>query len=259
MTPQDVMEFIDVAHLSHYVDHPSPTRGGVMFVAPPETFKTSIMDRALKPYPDAMVASDTNVQSLIKLREDFTREKYTTLAFREFQKLYERDPRTASGIEGIIRSLAGEGFTLPSFVDPRIGCVPAYAMILGCMTEGFYHKNFTNWEQSGFCRRFIWLIYWAKNTYKATDALLAKQMYPLDGISRRYPGRREIAFSITESDKGLIRSMLKEQIGETIPALLLAKMLSCLKWKYKQEPKRPYEILESVAPCLTKSGGVLVL
>lgn len=255
------MEFIDGVQLTNYVDHPLPQKGGVMLVGPPETFRTSIVDLALKPYRDALVLSDINVQTLSNMKSDFNRERIRTLAFREFSKLFERDPRTANHLLGVLRALGGEGYTTPPGRDPRMASTPAYALIISCMTEAFYANNFKRWEEDGFARRFIWLTYNVKGTYKATDRLLAKQLYPFDGIPRRYPGHREIPFAIRKEEKEKLKTMMKEQRGETLPILLLAKVLSALRWKYdgKDATKKSWSIIEAVAPCFTIRGGTLLL
>lgn len=259
MTSQDLMEFIDAAQQTNAVNHPLPNRGGIFLVGPPEAFKTSVIDKALQPYPDALVISDLNVQQLIRLKADLARSRYTTLAFREFSKLYERDPRTASSLIGHIRALADEGFKAASFEDPRMGATAARCMVIGAMTESFFKRQFNRWEEDGFLRRFIWLLYQVVNVQKATNAILNKETVKLDGIPRRYAGFKEIPFHMTKEDKELVVSLMKDQRGQTTPILLLSKILCVLKWKYKEEPKRPYQIMQAVQPALSKDGGVLVL
>src|SRR5271157_3648032 len=243
MTPQTLLELIDCAQLTHAVNHPLPDRGGLFLVGPPESFRTTILDLALKPYEDALVLSDLNVQQLSKLRGDFSRGRYNTLAFREFSKLFERDPRTASNLLGHLRALTGEGFKTTSFEDPRMGSTVSRVMLVGAMTEDFYHRQFSTWEADGFMRRFIWVIFNLKGMHKATEAILNKKLLQFDGIARRYPGQREIPYFLEEKDQHAIRAMLKEQRGATIPALLLSKIFCVLKWKYPKELEKPWQVL----------------
>lgn len=258
MTPQNLMEFIDAAHLSTYVRHPLKSRGGVFLVGPPESFKTSILDRALKPYHEALVLSDINTQQLGKLKEDITRGRYTTIAFREFSKLFERDPRTARNTVGHLRAFTDEGFTRNNFQDPRMQATTAYCVVMGAMTESFYSQHFTEWVNDGFARRFLWVVFDVKNINKAVNAILDHKLVQMDGIPRRYPGEGEIPFDLDSSEKRYILGLLREQRGQTTPTLLLSKMYCVLVWKHKSK-KMVKKILDDVAPAMSINGATLVL
>lgn len=257
MTSQNIIEFLDAAHLTQHVDHPLPHRGGIMLVGPPESLKTSLLDRAFRPYNDALLISDLNARQLGDIKGDITNGRLHTLAFREFSKLFERDPRTSSHLLGNIRALADEGFK-PTFSDPRSSSTLARALVVAAMTEDFYGQNFDRWEKSGFMRRFIWIVFQVKNIGKAKEAMLDKRALNLDGIMRKEP-LRNIPYDMDLSDKKVVNHLLKEQRGITTTALLLSKIIAVLKWKYKDEPEKITALLNDIQPSLTRNGGVLVL
>lgn len=257
MQSQSLIELLDVAHLTQYVDHPLPHRGGIMLVGPPESLKTSLLDKGLGIYNDALLISDLNARQLGDLKGDLSAGRYQTLAFREFSKLFERDSRTAQHLLGNLRALADEGFK-PTFSDPRSASTLARALVVAAMTEDFYGKHFEQWEKSGFLRRFIWVVFQVKNISKAKEAMLDKRALTLDGIMRKAPVRN-IPYEMTGKDKQLVNMLLRDQRGITTTALLLSKMIAVLKWKYKDEPARIEILLQDIHPSLTKNGGVLIL
>lgn len=259
MTPQNLMEFIDGGVLTTFVNHPLRSQGGLFLVGPPESLKTSILERALKPYENALCLSDCNAQQLTFLKEDISRGRYDVIAFKEFSKLFERDARTANNVLGHLRAFVDEGFSHSPRQDPRMQATTARCIVMGAMTESFYSKNFTKWVEDGFARRFLWLLFDVQNINKATQALLNREMVKLDGIPRRYPGEKEIPFELDEKEKKYIVSILKEQRGQTLPVAFMAKLYCALKWKYHKEPHRVREILDDVTPALSVGGATLVL
>src|SRR6476646_6884687 len=134
MKARSLLEVIDAAHLSYYVESPFPSRGGLMLVGPPGVLKSTFIASGLSDYPSALVLSDLNVQQLVRLRDDLSGGRYTSIGFTEFEKLYQRASSTSENIEGHIKALVEEGFTRASFEDQRMATMSARALVVGAMT-----------------------------------------------------------------------------------------------------------------------------
>src|SRR5215471_7937387 len=130
-----LIEFIDAVASTKFVQGPFDERGGLMLVAYPGSFKTTIVKNALEPHIDVMKLSDLNVQQWLKIRDDFIVGRYTGLAFTDFEKIYQRHSSTASHIEGIVKGLVAEGYGTSPNGDNRCPTIPAYAVVIGAMTN----------------------------------------------------------------------------------------------------------------------------
>lgn len=260
VTPQTLVEILDAAHQTQYVLHPLENRGGMFLVGPPEAVKTSLIKAAMNVHSDVITVSDITVKQLFKLREDMSRGRYTTLAFTEFSKIYERHSSVSSNLEGHFRGLVEEGSNLASYSDQRMAISQARCLIVGAMTENFYQNKFTDWIETGFARRFLWCIYKVENSWKLTHAIAQMQPIDLDGI-KRLPFRPslKIKYDLQDGDERQIKAWLKDQPGEATPFLLMSKIVCVLRHKYKKEPGKAKEIIEAFVPCLSKTGGVLIL
>jgi hypothetical protein len=254
-------EFIDAVFLSSFVESPHEERGGIFLVGPPASMKTSIITSTLGHYPQALLISDLNVQTLIALKSDITSKRFTTVAFKEFSKLYERDPRTASNIEGHIRALADEGFSVASFQDQRMASRPARAVVIGAMTENFYSRHFTRWIEDGFVRRFLWLNLSPSNPMTISDSIVRGERIPMNGWHvKKLPQGKRIPWNCTEKESAELREvLLVDQVGKETPLILLQRVFSVYRWKYGAESKEPMARLKPLREVLSKRGGELEL
>jgi hypothetical protein len=255
MKPSTLIEVIDAAHLSHYVTGDFIQRGGMMLVGPPETLRTTVIQLALKPHPDALLVSDVNMNSLTGLKEGFTSGRYSTLGFLDYQKIYERHHSTASNVEGTLRQLMEEGFTRNPHEDPTMASTVARSFVVAAVTESFYSRHNKDWRDNGYLRR--WLICLlhidARNKAKITHAIERWKKLEFDGILRRSPVN-SISCDLTKQENEYCKFLIREQPSQTTPFALMKKIFTILKWKYKNfnDVKR---ILDDFAPCLTNSGG----
>lgn len=260
MNKTTLLEIIDAAHLTNWVESPFKQRGGIMLVGPPSSMKTTFIENTLANHYDALVVGDINIQTLIKLRDDFRTGRYHTLAFTEFEKLYQRRGETAINTEGSIKQYVEEGFSRASFEDQRMQLSKARCLVVGAMTEGFYRRKFSEWEESGFLRRFLWCNFSVSNAYLLTDSISRWEMLDLGDYKTKSPGNKSIPYAVTEAEDHKIKSALKDQFGITTPFVLLKKILCVLKWKYeKQEPGKAFKILVDFTEVLRKDGGSLKL
>jgi hypothetical protein len=226
-----------------------------MLVGPAGVLKSSIIKSALKPYPQALVLTDLNINTLSKMKDDLVSGRYHTLAFEEMQKLYERNPSTAKNIEGAIKAFVDQGFLHPAFADQRMVGLEARMMVIGAMTYSFYSLNYSGWRESGFARRFIWMFYRTSSYDIIGDAIEQNKDILLDGIPRLWPQDRMIPYDITAAEAKWLRNALRDQVDDMTSQILLQKIYCVLKWKYKEKPGRAREIIEQIEPLLTKNGG----
>jgi hypothetical protein len=260
MSLNSFMEVLVAAHISHFVDSPFNERGGIMLVGPPSSLKSTILMSAYKPFPDAMVLGDINVQTLMYLRDDIACHKTNTMAFTEFEKLYQRHVSTASNIEGHIKAIVAEGFTHNSNEDQRMATLTARALVVGAIVPGCYRKHYTDWMGSGFLRRFLWCIFRMKNPSVLMDAIDEwKKIQIEEGLSYPINLGNIIPFDVTREESTKIRQWIRFQPGQEIPFVLLKKILSVLKWHHRRDGKNAMKILEEFSRCLGPTGTTLDL
>lgn len=257
MKPQTLIEIIDAAHLTSFIHSPFPQRGCLMIVGPPGAMKTTFISTALREYPSTLFLSDLNINSLMKLRDSLVSGRYRTIAFPEYEKLYQRKADTASNIEGTIKQLIEEGFTRASFEEQDAITSTARTLVIGAMTYSFYNKMISQWRESGFKRRILWMGIKLGDPDKVMHAIRKWELIELDGILRRYPSK-DIPFNVTETESKYIEKMLEGQ-WEATPYVLLKKMLAVLKWKYPRQPKKPMEIMDQLGECINNKLGIIDL
>ena len=254
-----LVEIVSAVHLGRYVTSPFESRGGLMLVAPAGQLKSTAIE-LLDTYPDAKVVSDINVQTLIKLREDFVGGDVQTLAFTDLEKLYKRHSAVASNVEGILMALVEEGFRKASFQDQRMTAPPARATVIGAMTLKFYETKITEWSDNGFARRFLIAHYRLANAYKLEQAIASWKKHELeDSFQARIPANRQIPYNVTESDQRKIDRALKHQRSRLTPRVTLGRVVSVLRWKFSRDPKRVDQILDELIGLLGPNGGTITL
>jgi hypothetical protein len=260
MHSQTILEIIDAAHLSKHIESPFHQRGGIMMQGPPATLKTTFIQNVLDEHYDALVVSDINIQTLMKLRSDFRTGRYSTLAFTEFSKVYARRGDTASNLEAAIHQLVEEGFTKPSFVDQRMSMTRSRCFVIGAMTETFYESKYNEWMDSGFMRRFLWCNLSIANAHLLMDSVARWKPLDLGEYKTRKPGNKFIPLNNNDKENDEMRVMLREQVGTTTPFVLLKKILAVLHWKYdKEDSKKAMKIMRDFAPCLLREGDEITL
>lgn len=218
-----------------------------------------MIEAALEEYPNSLPAADINVNTFLKLRDDLQSNKYATIAFGEFEKLYQRNQNTAANIEGVIKACVEEGFVNGPFEDVRMGGVKARVLIVGGMTPTFYAQKYDAWQKSGFARRFLWCKFSVKNPEMILEAIHEWKRIEMDGIPRRHPGRSGIPFDVSEKESRWLMKFVREQPGDATPYVLLKKIYSVLKWKYKANPRRVREIFEDFSGSLFRDGTELTI
>lgn len=264
MEPSHLVEVICAVHLSPYVEGSLEHRGGLMLVAPPGTLKSTLAEMC-EHYPDALLLTDLNVQTLVDLRDSLTSDNIRTLVFSEFAKLYERNPQTASNIEGSLRALASEGFAGASFQDQRVNRRKAYATVIGAMPPGLVDKQFKRWEETGFNRRFLWATYGIKGAHILDDAAaeLRRLDFGIKDVLRVPPIGMVIPFLLTSAERERVKLLVRHQPGgsHTQQIQLMSRIWSVLKWWHRERdtPKEAEQTIEAFSLALTKGGTDLYL
>lgn len=257
MTSQTLIEIIDAAHLTSFINSPFPQRGGIMIVGPPGSLKTSFVQTALREHPSALFLSDLNINSLMRLRESLVSGRYRTIVFPEYEKLYQRKADTASNIEGTIKQLIEEGFTRASFEEQDAISYTARTLVIGALTYSFYSKMIGPWRESGFKRRMLWVGIKLANPDQIMHAIREWELIDIGDIPRRYP-TKDIPFNVNDAESKAIEKMLEGQ-WEATPYVLLKKIYAVLKWKYPKEPRRPMAIMTELSKCINNQLGVVDL
>lgn len=259
-----LVEILCAAHLGGMVEGPFKERGGLMVVGPPGVLKTTFVGALDNSYQDALMLSDINVKSLIRLRDAIAAGKINTLVLPEYAKLYERADVTAFNVEGTIRAMVAEGFSAASFEDARINRLVARAMVIGALTPSLVNANFDRWEDSGFNRRFLWCL------IRLADPLaLERAAVNWTRIEFRMkhvpmpPMGSTIPNLTTVRERQLLATMAKYQPGgdHAIQIQLLIRILAVLRWWYREmgDPRNAMETMMAFGPSLGKNGVSLEL
>jgi hypothetical protein len=262
MKVASLIEFLDAAVDTKFVQGPYEERGGIMLVGYPGSFKSTIVRAAVEPHPDAMVVSDINVKQWLKFREDFITGRFSALGFTDFEKIYQRHSSTSSHIEGIVKGLVCEGYGTGPSGDQRMPTIPSRALIIGAMTSNCFEQRYAEWQQSGFLRRFLWIVFAVENSEEITKAIRRWEKIDFGKIRVR-PANKQIPMILSKDRSRQIENMMKYQPGlQGTAYILMKKVVSVLDWKYGSNNgggKRVTEILEDLAPSLSKDGGRIIL
>lgn len=257
MRASSVIEFLSAVHQSRYVNGDFTQRGGVILVAPPGQLKSTIIKLALEDYPDALLLSDMNVQTLSALKNSLLDKRYTSLGFGEMEKLYQRNPSTAMNIEGHIKMLVEEGYIKSSFEDPRTQGLAARCSVIGGITPSWYSRKMRQWLDSGFARRFIFSSFTLLDEDAIMEAIYNWKHIPLGKVLQQVPGNKKIDYSITEKENKIVRDSIKQQPTLEGPFVICKKALCVLKWRYEEQ--KAMDIFLDFAESMRATGAMLEL
>jgi len=226
-----------------------------MLVAPPGNLKSTVIRHSLESFGDVKHLSDINVKTLDMLKAALIDQRYTTLAIGEYEKLYQRNPATASNIEGHVKQLIEEGFGLHSFADQEIITKPAYCLVVAGLTPSCEAKKFTGWKESGFYRRFLWCHYSLRSRNIIGDAIEAWKPINLGRLDCRRPINGQIPFKVDKKESHFIREIINKKQSEETPQILLKKTFAVMKWRHNSS-RKAMEILEDFCQSLYEVAEV---
>lgn len=228
-----------------------------MLIASPESLKTTFIESVFKNFESAIVLGDLTTAQMSDVREDIANRRYTTIALPEFQKIYDRDPRVASNIEGSLKLLMEEGFSYipggPVDLKPKT----AKALVILGVLDSLFSQRYQRWKQSGLLRRMLMVKWVLDKPY-----LLSKAVDRWERLCIRaekpwsIPIDLSIPHEVSEKEQKLLSLWCKEQAGMSTPKVLLHRILSVLRWRYKSRKERDVSIsiVKDFSECLTGWG-----
>ena len=257
MKVNSLMETISAAVVSRYVGSPFEQRGAIMLVAPPGHLKSTIIKESLVLYSDSLILSDLNVSTLSQLKNSLVSGRYNSIGFGEFEKLYERNPGSASNLEGHLRALVEEGFDKMSFQSPEMIGVTARVLLVGGITPVSYAKRWQSWLDSGFARRFIWSHFKLADEDAIVRAIREWKRISFGKISTAIPANKNIEYVVQKRDARELELMLDHQPSKETPYTLLKKVFCVLVWRYGR--KKAFAILHDFSESLQRGGATLYI
>lgn len=250
-----VTSLLNILHAAHHtwlVESPWQERGGIMIIAPPGQLKTTTIN-TLEMYSDVLCLGDINVRSLKSIRDSILGGRYRTLAISEMEKLYARNPATATNIEAHLKQFIEEGLRHFSFEDSSVNTMPARALIVAGMTPSMYGKWAEAWTESGFLRRFIRIQYTLSDKEAILDAVHEWKKIAIT-IPISLQGRATVPYNLTLEESKFIMGIMHREKDST-PTVLLKKIACVLKLS---QPKQWRKILSDFAPSVNQ-GAMLLL
>lgn len=226
-------------HLSSFVESPFKDRGGIFLVGPPGALKSTCVEFLDVHFSDALVLSDVNVQTLVKLKDRISGHSIRTLVMSDMGKIYERHLSVAANVEGTLRALAGEGFQSASFEDATISRLTARATIIGAMTGSTREKHASRWDDSGFGRRFMWSLVSLRDPHALERAVVQGQLLEIvQSEAPHAPVSGSIPDYTTRAERLEIAGWCKYQpTPHNIQVATLVKSWAVLKWWARQRTK----------------------
>jgi len=260
MKISSMLDVICATHCSALVDCPFDGLGGLMLVAAPEALKTSIL-RVLKEYPSALLLTDVNTQTLVRMRDRIAGGEVRSIVMLDLQKIYERDGDTARNVEGTLRAMASEGFSSASFQSQEINRMTARCVVMGAITQDLLEKKFEGWKSSGFARRFLFPMFQLEDPFILTDAIIRWEKIDLGRSFIPPPASRKIPMLVTQAERSKLRAFVIHQYGKTEPFQMLIKVYAVLKWHYGERngkhKNHAWDIVEDFAESLGRDGAKL--
>ena len=260
-TAAELIQFIQAAHVSQQTDWNFEARSGIILCAPPESLKTTIVLKALDNYNNTDCLSDMNARQFNNYRDRLLNGRFHTLAFLDYQKVWERDESTSANTEGIIRALTDEGWK--GHPERSEFSMLARAFIVLCITSSMWEERAKHWERTGFSRRFLFMHYRFTDLETLVDAIGENHPYQLSHDAQvRWPSDR-IPMTVDDKEFQFLRLALKKQVGVLVPLQFLKRIYNTLKWHYAQTMPNDKEGAERVfmncMPLLKPEGGALVI
>lgn len=258
MRASSLIEFVSASHLTRFVNHSIYSqRGGIFFVSPPGSLKSTLIRNALEGFPDVLQLSDLNINTLTMLKTSFIDGRYTTMAFGEFEKLYQRNPATAANIEGHLKAMVEEGFGNSSFEDQRMVAVHARVLMIAGITPSCYTRLTPRWMENGFARRFIWSHYTLNDPNIIVDAIHKWKPINFGKVIKEMPSNEHIPYTVTVKESNKLRDLMKYQPSLETPYMLMKKVFCVLKWRHS--PSKAMAIVEDFSESLGNQGAKLFL
>lgn len=257
------VECLKAVHLSTYVQSPFSHMCGMFVVGAPGVIKTTLLE-FLDPYETVLTLSDINTKMISSVvKSQLTNNSIKTLVLPEVQRIYERDPRTAAGVEGTIRALVEEGYRGATMEDPTVTRFRARACVIGAMTESLRDSNWKRWTDSGFSRRFMWCLIRLADSSVLMDAVEKGKLAQIDGsiVQMNTPPMGSIP-ALPEAQKKRLRPLVRKQPHPSnVQYELLCRMAAVLTFYYARtgSKKDPMKTIIEFGNCLLGGADLVGL
>ncbi len=210
-------------------------RGGIMLVAPPEQFKTQFVSM-MEDYPRTLVLSDLTTRELTDFHQELG-GSYKSLAFTAFEKIYQRNQDTAMNLIGHLMALAEEGFRGSYQTDKRQRTYRAKVLVIGAVPIYAYSRNFKDWMDSGFHRRFLWPQFRLADPDIIRNSIIRWSPISLRSHTAGFEIPNDsINYDVSEGERRALAKLMKHGEGTASPLILLSKIYAVLKWRYRSMP-----------------------
>lgn len=257
----DLITFLQAAHVAQDTACSLEARGGILLVAYPEQLKTTMVNAAYRVYPEVHRTSDMNVQDFSAFRRDLLTQRYDSVAFLDYQKIWERDDRTSKGVEGVIRALADEGW-YGVLAGQQLKGTPARCFFVLCLTPTLYDSSLQRWTESGFLRRFLTIRYVFKGRRLLEEAIKEGRHYQFQTAMPIMRPMVPLPYEVTKEESDAIAPLLVQQ--RSLLALeMLLRIYNTLRWHFECKLAQPagtaMEFLQGMASLFTTEGGEVVV
>jgi len=256
-----LLETLDAGILSKYVQSDDfPQYGGILLQKPPGSLGSTAIATAAAAHHDTLVLSDLTLPSFKVMRDDFVSGRYTAMGLLELDKIYARQNSTAMNLEGLIKGLTEEGFRHFGSEDQRLPSLPVRAHVQAAMTTALARKHFERWMDNGFSRRFLWITFKLRDPSKIRDAVHDWKRLDFGTVVSKRPANGRIPYNMTPEESKAVQRAVKEQPGGNATAYAILKKIFCVwRWKFKEDPKRPMQLLKDLEEALSRNGDDLIL
>lgn len=256
MKISSLLEVLAAACLAWTVKWEFEQTGGIFLCAPTGQLKTSMLTM-LESIPGVRGVSDLTSRDLSQMHDDIESKRIRTLMFYELPKLYERRSETAANILGHIRSLIDEGFT---GISSESGGMRSRCVVLAAMPLAFQRRHIDEWRDNGLARRVL-LAKFRLNDPSLIDRAIIKGEKIKFGTGHFIAPLDEIKMSVTMAESYELAKLLRDQAGTGTPLVMLKKIVSVLRWKYRQmhRPDVSMQIVHDFGRSLSTHGDELYL
>lgn len=251
MPLQWLMKILQYSVLSNRVRDAFPDRGGIMLVAPAGQLKTSLL-KQLEGQLGVMPYSDLNTTNLQELRGQIVSGKVHCIMLYDLQKIYERNPQVTANVIGNLRALMSEGFTTSTADQTTSQMIirGARALVLMATTEEHYFRYAATWEQSGFARRVLFVVYSVDNPHAITEAAIDNAVIDIPSYYNKVlPANFTIEGSLQPNERAWFKKKIGQKMDDSVRFILLRRIYILAKYFWERdkasEPK-PWELIDAL-------------
>jgi hypothetical protein len=131
--------------------------------------------------------------------------------------------------------------------------------VVGALVEEVYKQKMPIWLGSGFARRFLWCHFRLKDKHAITRSIIKWEPIIVSNGGLPQLPYAKIPFQTTEQERQKLARLIhvSGQPGTATPLILLSKILTVLKWMYRDysDKDKAMNVVEDFGQCLNLRGG----